>query len=197
MVASTAVSLGPLTRRTPVTPVRIVADFDGQDLLDASLALAHTQLVAQLTDEATLDARMTGTLGLTGALLAADLAAKDFLAGSAWWIMLIVITCATACCLSPAFGIGRNVSRCTDVGPDPVAFYNDFVGRPPRRAREQLLADLRTAVSHNARRLSAKQHALRAALLILAFGLVASTAVVILDQPSTTGAPHAHHHTNP
>ena len=178
MVASTAVSLGPLTRRTPVTPVRVVADFDGQDLLDASLALARTQLVAQLTDEANLDARMTGTLGLTGALLAADLAAKDLLAGGAWWIMLIVITCATACCLGPAFSVGGNIARHTDVGPDPIVLYTEFVGQPPRRARELLLTELMAAIENNARRLSAKQRALRAGLFILVLGLVASAIVM-------------------
>ena len=181
MVASASVSVGPLARRTRVMPVRVIADYDGQDLLDASLSLAHTQLVAQLTDEANLDARMTGTLGLTGALLAADIAAKDLLGGGAWWMMLIAIACATACCLGPAFGIGGNVSRHTDVGPDPIAFYADFVGQPPRRARELLLTELMAAVENNSRRLRAKQHALRTALLILVLGLVASATVVAVE----------------
>jgi hypothetical protein len=50
-------------------------------LLDATLSLARTQLVAQLTDETSVDGRIMGTLGFSGALLAADLAAKGALGG--------------------------------------------------------------------------------------------------------------------
>jgi hypothetical protein len=53
-------------RRERAISVRIV---EGDDLLDASLSLAHTQLVGQLADETSLDARTMGTLGFIGALL--------------------------------------------------------------------------------------------------------------------------------
>lgn len=37
-------------------------------LLDAALSLARTQLVGQLVDETSVDGRMMGTLGFSGAL---------------------------------------------------------------------------------------------------------------------------------
>jgi hypothetical protein len=38
----------------------------------ASIALAETQLLAQVADDASLDGQTTGLIGLNGALLAAD-----------------------------------------------------------------------------------------------------------------------------
>lgn len=87
----------------PPVPVRVVENFGDGDLLDASLALASTQLVGQLADETSLDARTMGTLGFAGALLAIAVAAKDVL-GAAWWAPVVVIVCAVGCCLSPTLG---------------------------------------------------------------------------------------------
>jgi hypothetical protein len=179
----------PRSRRRPAIPVRVVEAVDGPDVLDASLSLAHTQLVGQLADETSLDARTMGTLGFTGALLAVDIAAKDLL-GAAWWTPLIAIGLTAACCLSPTLGIGFGFARDTDLGPDPIAFCSTYDRRPARAAREQLLADLVAAFSSNARRLRAKQRALRAALVILALGLSASTVIVGIDRPTTIGSAH-------
>jgi hypothetical protein len=60
------------------------------NLLDAALSLARTQLIGQLADETSVDGRMVGTLGFSGALLAADLAAKGALGGF-WWMPLPVL----------------------------------------------------------------------------------------------------------
>lgn len=178
--------------RIPAVPVRVVEDADGRDLLDASLALAHTQLVGQLADETSLDARTMGTLGFAGALLAADIAAKDLL-GRAWWTPLVAIGLATACCLSPALGIGFGLFRHADLGPDPDAFYSAYGSEPSQVGREQMLADLAAALARNAERLRAKQHALRLSLMILLIGLFASAVAVAASPPSTIGATHAHH----
>ncbi|HXE43727.1 MAG TPA: hypothetical protein VN635_00880 [Conexibacter sp.] len=170
-------------------PVRIVDGARGDDLLGASLSLAHTQLVGQLADETSLDARTMGTLGFAGALLAADLAAKDLL-GAAWWALLIAIAAAAACCLRPALALGFDGAHDTDLGPDPAGFHAAFAGRPPREACEQLLADLGSAYSRNVRRCHAKQRALRGALVALMLGVLASAAVFSIDHHPTIGSPH-------
>lgn len=59
-------------------------------LLDAALSLARTQPVGQLADETSVDGRMMGTLGFSGALLAACLAARSLL-GAFWWMPLLVL----------------------------------------------------------------------------------------------------------
>jgi hypothetical protein len=185
----------PLPRaRIPAIPVRVVEDGDGPDLLEASLALAHTQLVGQLADETSLDARTMGTLGFTGALLAADIAARDLL-GAAWWTPLIAIGLATACCLGPALGVGFGLFRHTDLGPNASAFYTTYGDKPSRAAREQMLTDLAAAYARNARQVRAKQHALRTSLMILVIGLLVSATAVATEQPSTIKTAHAHQRT--
>ena len=144
-----------------------------RDLLDASLALAQTQLIGQLTDETSLDGRTTGTLGFNGALLAVDVAARSLL-GPYWWAPLIALGLATLCCLGPALAVGSSFTRNADLGPPANAFYRIYVGQSSACAREQLLDDLDTAFLNNARRVRAKQRALLAAILILAVGLIAS-----------------------
>jgi hypothetical protein len=49
-------------------------------LLDATLVLSQTQIMAQVADEASLDGRTMGLLAFNGALLAGDIAAKQLLA---------------------------------------------------------------------------------------------------------------------
>jgi hypothetical protein len=151
-------------------PVRVI---DDEQLLEASLALAHTQLVGQLADDSNLDARTMGALGFMGALLAVAIAAKHLL-GAISWMPLLAIGLATACCLLPALGFGGWFSGKTDLGPNPVRFYVHYGTEASITAREQLLADLAEAFARNARRLKAKQVVLRASLAILALGLLAS-----------------------
>jgi hypothetical protein len=157
---------------------RTIADEDARDLLDASLALARTQLASQITDETSLDGRTMGTLGFSGALLAADIAARGVL-GAYWWAPLIAVGLATFCCLRPALAIGPDFARGTDFGPHADRFYNTFLGQPSTPTREQLLDGLGEAFSNNALRFAAKQRALRAALVILAAGLIAATLLIV------------------
>jgi hypothetical protein len=176
-------------QRQHAIPVRVVDESDGATLLDASLALAQTQLVGQLADETSLDGRTMGTLGFTGALVAADIAAKDVL-GHSWWTPLVGLLIAAAFCLRPALGIGKNVAADTDLGPGADTFYFTYGGQPSRLAREQLLADLGAAFETNAGRIRAKRGALRAALVILVAGLIGSAAVIELDRPSKMEPSH-------
>lgn len=193
MVAALSISPARTSRRGRAIPVRIVESVDGQDLLDASIALAHTQLVGQLADEAGVDARTMGTLGFLGALLAVDIAAADLL-GAAWWVALITIGLAAICCLGPVLGIGLGASRRTDFGPDPAAFYSRYDGWPSTIARRQLLAELVSAFMSNASRLRIKQRALGAALAVLTVGLVASTFVAGLERVTPIGGTHERTH---
>ena len=155
------------------------ADNDAQDLLSDSLALARTQLLGQLADETSLDGRTVGTLGFSGALLAADIAARGIL-GVYWWTPLIAISLATLCCLRPVLAIDHDFARNTDLGPLADRFYYTYIGQPSTPAREQQLDELGEAFANNARRLEAKRRALRTALLILAFGLSAAALLVEL-----------------
>jgi hypothetical protein len=148
--------------------------------LDAALSLAQTQLVGQLADETSLDGRTMGTLGFSGALLAADLAAKSTL-GVFWWTPLVVLSVATLCCLGPTLRVGVDFMRNTDLGPNADAFYLAYGRHPMLATREQLLADLGRAFSSNSRRLRAKERALRAAVVTLAVGLPLSAAVIGLS----------------
>jgi len=154
-----------------------MADDGAQGLLDASLALAQTQLVGQLADETGLDGRTMGTLGFNGALLAADIAARGLL-GAYWWTPLVATGLATLCCLRSALAIGRYFARETDFGPPANTVYRTYTGRPSRAGQEQLLVDLDTAFANNARRFAAKRRALQAALIILAGGLSASALLI-------------------
>jgi hypothetical protein len=153
------------------------ADNDAQNLLGDSLALARTQLLGQFADETSLDGRTVGTLGFSGALLAADIAARGIL-GAYWWTPLIAVGLATFYCLRPALAIDQDFARNPDLGPLADGFYHAYIGQSSTLAREQMLNDLDTAFANNARRLEAKRRALRAALLILAFGLSAAALLV-------------------
>jgi hypothetical protein len=129
-------------------------------LLEASLSLARTQLVGQLADETSVDGRTMGTLGFSGALLAADLAAKGAL-GAFWWMPLPVLSVAALCCLGPTLGLGVNFARGTDLGPIADAVYRAYGAGPAPEACEQLLFDLCRAFSNDTYRLRAKERALR------------------------------------
>ena len=162
----------PIDRHDPGEPA--------ERLLDAALSLAQTQLIGQLTDETSLDGRTMGALGFSGALLAAEIAAKGAL-GAYWWTPSIVLGLSTLCCLGPTLGVGVDFKRDTDLGPSANTFYLTYGGQPSPAVREQLLTDLGRAFSNNARRLRAKQLALRVAVLTLAVGLSVSAAAIGLN----------------
>jgi hypothetical protein len=149
-------------------------------LLDAALSLVQTQLVGQLADETSVDSRTMGALGFSGALLAADLAAKGAL-GEFWWMPLPVLGVAAVCCLGPTLGLGVNFTRGTDLGPIADVVYRAYGAEPGPEACEQLLFDLCGAFSNNAYRLRAKGRALRLAVVILVFGLPVSAMFVGLS----------------
>jgi hypothetical protein len=177
----------PPRRRCPGIPVRIAEGADGQDLLGASLSLAQTQIAAQLADETSVDARMMGTLGFSGALLAVDVPSRSLL-GAAWWVLLIGLGLAIGACFRPALSVRRFAEA--DVGPPAGVFYSAFNGISLDAARQQLLADLVVAYERNADRIRLKRRALRTAVLILAIGLAATTSVVGLEKSTTIRAIH-------
>jgi hypothetical protein len=146
-------------------------------LLDAALSLAQTQLVGQLADETSVDGRMMGTLGFSGALLAADLVARSAL-GEFWWMPALVLGSATLLCFAPTLWLGEDSMRKTDLGPGANAFYQRYGGQRPRMSRQQLLSDLDRAFASNMRRLRAKERALRLAVMTLAVGLPLSALLI-------------------
>jgi hypothetical protein len=113
-------------------------DGDLSAILDATLSLAQTQLLAQIADETSLDGRMMGLLGFNGALLAADVAAKGVL-GTWWWAPLPFVAITTALCSRSIFG------KDTYLGPEALTFYTSYGGQSSGLARKTLLADLDVA----------------------------------------------------
>ncbi len=149
-----------------------------EDLLEASLDLAQTQLLAQIADETSLDGRTMGVLAFLGALVAADVAAQGVL-GKWWWTALIGVGLATMPCLYSVF------ARDTKLGPQSLTFYTTFGGYPSTVARQQLLADLDVAFRANSARVKRKRRCLRAAVCTTAVGLIGASLMVTLDTPTT------------
>jgi hypothetical protein len=74
-------------------------------IVDAALALAETQLLAQVADDASLDGRATGLIGFNGALLAASIAAKELLKlGRFWPVPIAVMVASTLMLLWALYG---------------------------------------------------------------------------------------------
>ena len=145
---------------------------DESIVLDASLAHSETQLLAQIADETSLDGRTMGVLGFNGALLAADVAAKDLL-GTWWWSPLPFVVAATALCLRSVF------SKDTYLGPEALTFYAAYGGQSAGAARRQLLADLDVAFKANSNRAREKAAVLRWALGILTGGLIIAALLIV------------------
>jgi hypothetical protein len=141
--------------------------------LEAMLALAQTQILAQVTDEASLDGRNMGLLAFNGALLGGTLAAKTLLGGY-WWTPLVAVGLATAPCLWSVF------AKNSAFGPPAREFYEKFGGQDSRLARTQLLADLDDAFAFNASRVRAKAFRLQVALGILTGGLTIAALLIVL-----------------
>jgi len=144
--------------------------------LCTALDLAQTQLSAQVADDASLDGRTTGLVGLNGALLAADLAAKDLL-GSFWWSPLPAVVASTALLLRTLFGVDR---KGLDLSVRAAVFYvSEGTGRA-MPARELLLAELDQAFDFNVARLDRKRSRLQVALVALLLGLAAAGLLIAL-----------------
>jgi hypothetical protein len=161
----------------PPPPAEITDDQSA--ILDATLGLSRTQLLAQIGDEASLDGRTMGLLAFNGALLAADVAARELLGKWWWWSPLPFIAVAAGLCLYSTF------AESADLGPQALGFYVIYGGLTTGKARLQLLADLDTAFAKNATRVKRKNAALRWALVIVASGLVIAAFLIVAGKPST------------
>jgi hypothetical protein len=140
-------------------------DGDLSAILDATLGLSQTQLLAQISDETSLDGRTMGVLGFNGALVAADIAAKGLLGGW-WWTPLPFVLIATALCARSVF------AKDTFLGPEALTFFEAYGGQSSKLARETLLVDLDVAYQSNSGRFREKTTNLRGALVVLTLGLV-------------------------
>lgn len=150
-----------------------VDESSDDELLDAALVLAQTQLLAQIADETSLDSRTMGILAFNGALLAADVAARGLL-GTWWWMPLLALSLPTLMCLRSV------LAKETDLGPLAITFYASYGGQPSLAAREQLLADLGGAFEENASRVKSKTKRLRWTLGILVVGLIVAALMITL-----------------
>jgi len=142
------------------------------------LGLSQTQILAQVTDEASLDSRTVGLLAFNGALLGGTLAAKTLL-GYYWWSPLVVVGFATAPCLWSVF------KKTSAFGPRALTFYEQFGSEGPLGARIQLLSDLADTFDFNAGRVKWKMWRLRAALAFLVVGLGVAALLIAIVRPTT------------
>ena len=149
-----------------------------EDLLEAALELAQTQILGQLEQETSIDGQTIGILAFLGALLAVDVAAKDVL-GNFWWTPLVPVVAGMLPCFLSIF------AGPPFLGPRAVEFYKTYGGHPSRAAREQLLADLGSHFAVNGVRATEKRLRLRQALVITFVGLVVAGLLITLDRPTT------------
>jgi hypothetical protein len=147
-------------------------------VLDATLALSQTQILAQVTDEASLDGRTMGLLAFNAALLGGDIAAKSLL-GYYWWTPLVAVGVATVPCLWSVF------KKTSAFGPPAREFYERFGGQDPSRGKTQLLADLDDAFTFNAERVRWKMVRLQIALGSLVAGLIVAALLITVVRPTT------------
>lgn len=148
-----------------------------EDLLEASLEVVQTQILAQLTEETSIDGQTMGWLAFLGALLAVDIAAKGFLS-EWWWTPLVGVGAATVPCLWSLF------SGAPQLGPRIVLFYERYGGHDAKAARTQLLADMYASFRRNGARVKWKRRRLRIAVLITIVGLSGAALMITLDTPT-------------
>lgn len=167
------------------TALPVVSSREPEDLLEASLELAQTQLLGQLAEETSIDGETMGVLAFTGGLLAVDIASKSLL-GTWWWTPLVGIGLATLACIQSIFGDPP------DLGPSSLQFYVAYGGGESVAARAQLLADLDTAFQANATRARDKRTRLRRAVVIIVTGLILAALMISLGSPITLNGHGAH-----
>ena len=141
------------------------------DLLTAALEIAQTQLLAQIADENSLDGRTTGVLAFNGALLAADVAARELL-GRRWWMTLVALSLPTLLCLRSI------LADEADLGPLAITFYSDYGGKSSVLAKKQLLAELGKAFEKNAERVKRKTRRLRWTLGTLVVSMTVAALII-------------------
>jgi hypothetical protein len=159
------------------TSSSVATDGDKSVLLDTALTLSQTQILAQNQDEASLDGQVMGLVAFNGALVAADIAAKEVI-GAYWWIPLLGIGLATLLCLVLGFGMRG------DLGLKAATFYEHYGGQLAIPGREQLLADLDAAFDRNAARIRAKYIGVRCAEGLLLLGLILAALLIVSAAPT-------------
>jgi hypothetical protein len=139
--------------------------------IHALIDLAQTQLIAQILDSGNADGRSMGVLGLTGALVAADLAARSVF-GAIWWLPLPGLA------LSAAVLLGLRRGLRLELGPAPRAFYSAY-GDQRVRGRLTLLSDLDATLQRNDQTLAQKERRLALAVTVVAITIAYSTAAFV------------------
>jgi hypothetical protein len=160
-------------------------------VVDAALALAETQLLAQIADEASLDGRATGLVGFNGALLAAIIAAKELIGGSwlvAFFVVIGVILLLLVGLYDGRGDLQRKPPR-SNIGADAALFYEEYGAGSPLDARERLLKDLARDVDKNAKRIRRKGRWLQVATLVLVVGLATAGFLIETDRSTKMEEP--------
>lgn len=113
-----------------------------------------------MLDSDGVDGRSMGILGVNGALIGADLAARGAFGGG-WWIPLPGLAISAAILL----GLRRGLR--VEIGPSPRWFYARYGGEPDAAVSVQLLSDLDDVLKMNDRTLLRKERRLAAAIVAL------------------------------
>jgi hypothetical protein len=176
-------------------------------IVDAALALAETQLLAQVAEDANLDGRTTGLLGFSGALAAVTIAAKEPIGGSLWLVPLFVLGAVTLVFLWILYGGTRFRDLLTALwhapnrlgfGVPAWAFYEKFVGTSSLEARAKLLEELAGVIHENAARIGRKQRQLQVTTIAMIVGLIVAGLLIAFDRPTkmepcSEKSPSCHH----
>ncbi|HEV7585181.1 MAG TPA: hypothetical protein VGO14_05330 [Solirubrobacteraceae bacterium] len=157
-------------------------------LADTSLALAQTQLLAQVADDASVDGRATGLIGFNGALFAGTIAiATTELVGDLWLAPVAVLALVTMMLLWGLYdgrGDLAHAPRRMNLGASAGEFYETYGAGDPLDARERLLKDLAQDFEKNAKRITRKRRWLQAATLVLVVGLAVAGLLIAVDRPT-------------
>lgn len=168
-------------------------------MLEASIFVAQTQLLAQIADDASLDGRATGLVGFNAAIAAATIAAKEVLGGY-WLAPLPPLFVSTLILVVSLFGrleslLTKN-KEALELSKPAATFFEEYGSQRRLKALKQLLADLGAAFEANAKQIAAKRRRLQASIAILLAGLTVAATLITLNRPptmeKTCQSSHAH-----
>ncbi|HVS06737.1 MAG TPA: hypothetical protein VHK65_11315 [Candidatus Dormibacteraeota bacterium] len=140
--------------------------------MDLVIALAQSELAAQVTQESGLDTKATGLAGLAGTVVIAVLATRSSF-GPAWWVPFGGFLLATILALVTLF------TDPLSVGPLFPDFYDGIKTDPEETAKRKAIEDLSADIENNTRLLNVKRALLQRTLYLYAATLVISTVVLL------------------
>jgi hypothetical protein len=157
-------------------------------VLETTIFVAQTQLLAQIADDASLDGRATGLVGFNAAIAAATIAAKVIL-GTYWFAPLPPLFVSTVILVVSLFGRLESLltksEGALELGKPAATFFEQYGSRRRLKALKQLLADLGAAFDGNTKQIAAKRRRLQASIAVFLAGLTVAAVLIVLNRPTT------------